>query len=394
VKYLATESGLVVIDAERPRVIVPELWIPRGESSVWDLPPMRDPYGDLPNAEAFGIAGAFGTTMMASGSSVTPMGIYGADCKQWCRSDLGVTIGTDPFGTGTTVQAITLSGAAAAPIEFYLEITLTGARGAATYKYGANGSAGAMIETGVLTSGVAHACIGLATGISINFPVGTYTLGDNYKGVVSQWSDQSGNSNHYAQASSAAAPFYELTSFNSRPTLHFSGTSTYMTCTSLILGSGNDQPFTVFLVGQALSIASSRVLFGMGSTTDNDPLFDLQVDSTGPAWGFSKRSDVGGVDVKTCSGGTANTNRHYFTIVNTGTTQLFYIDGAAVSLTFGGDLNVGTATMNRMSLGARVQAALTIPLACNVSEVWGINRAASTIELNASHSYFASTWSI
>lgn len=394
-RYLATESGLVLAQRERPRVAAPELWVPRAEGSLFDLPPMREPFGRLPKAEAFGVAGSYGTVMMASGSSVTPMGLFGAACKQWCRADQGITLNAVPYGIGTTIQAVTLTGSAAAPIDFYLEITSTGARGVAQYSYSATGLGG-WIETGVVTS-ASRALIGACTGITVNFPTGTYTDNDVYRGNVTQWADLSGNSNHYVQPNSANAPFYNLTAFGSRPTLHFdSGGLRHMYCSSLILGTGNDQPFTVILAAQAIGVGDSRALFGMGSTSDNDPLYDIVVDPSDTSWGFSKRSDAGGVDVKTCKSGagTADTNRHYYTLVNDGATQQFYIDGVLKSLTFAGDLNVGTATMDRMSLGARVQAAVTIPQTCNISEVWGIDRVATATELNAAHSYFSSLWSI
>ena len=390
-RYVARESGLVVAEREGPGVVRPELWLPKKRPGRrgFNLPPIREPYKDLPPLEAFGVAGAFATTMLGSGSGVTPMGLFGGNCKQWVRSDLGITIGTDPYGTGATLQAVTLTGSIAAPADFYLEITFTGSRGVATYKYGANGSAGAMIETGVLTS-ASHACIGALAGLTINFPVGTYTNGDNYKGVISQWSDQSGNGNHYVQSSSTAAPFYELTAYNGKPDLHFASGATWMTCTSLILGTGNDTPFSVFIAASVDAVTGNRVLFGMGNTGLANPLYDLQVDSSGPTWGFSKRDDSG--TVKTCQGGVANTLRHYFSLINDGQTQSFYIDGTLIALTNSGDLNVGATTLNRMSLGARVQAAISLVLACRIAEVWGIDRAATAVELNAAHSYFASRY--
>ena len=384
-RYRAAEYGLILVERGPVRRTAPDIWIPRG--GVVDLPPMRDPYGQLPKAEAFGVTGPVGTTLISGGSGASPVGIFGANCKLWCRSDMGITLGTDPFGAGTTVQAVTLSGQAATPIGLYIEITSTGARGTATFKYGALNSGGAMIETGVVTT-ASYALTGAATGITVNFPTGTYTSGDTYRGIVSVWADLSGFGNNFG--GSVAGPLYQKTNFGGGPAINFaSGSNAYMTCTSLALGSGNDQPFTVVLEARANGVASNRVLFGMGSTTDNDPLYDIAVDNTGPTWGFSKRSDAGGSDLKTCSGGTADTNKHYFTLVNDGQTQTFYIDGTLISLTNSGDLNVGTATFNQLSLAARVQAGVTLPLVCDVAEVWCIDRAASAIELTAAHSYFS-----
>lgn len=369
-----------LLSQPRSRVAAGNLWVP---PSIGDISPRRRRRAPL---QAFGGAGAFGSRFIASRAGATPIGIYGGRCRQWLKSDLGITIGTDPYGTGSTIQAVMLSGSAAAPIDFYLEIQTTGARGVATYKYGAAGSAGAMIESGVLTAAT-HACTGACSGITVNFPTGTYTAGDNYQGVVSTWADQTSFGNNATTPSSLTAPFYRLTNFAGGPSLAFSGVGTYLTTSSFVAATGNDTAFSVFLVAQAGGVAASRVLWGCGSTSLANPLYDLQVDSAGPNWGFSKKDDAG--TSKTCSGGTADTNRHYFSLINDGQTQTFYIDGSLVSLTSSGDLNVGTATLDRMTIGARLQAAATIPLGCNVREVWVVTGTPSAIELAASHAYLA-----
>jgi len=381
-RYLATEAGLMLTEPARQQILVPELWIP-SDRSVMDLPPMRDPFGKLPKAEAWGIGGGAATSLMAAGSGVSPIDIFGARCQQWCRADRGVLIGSAPFGTGATIQAVTFTGSSATPIDLLITIQTTGARGTATFAVAVNGTS---IESGVVTSAT-HACIGAATGITVNFPTGTYTSGDTYEGVATTWQDQSGFGNDYT-APTANAPYFKaaLASLGGGNGLKFRGATTYLTCSSLVLASGNNTAFTLFIEACIAGI-SNVDLVSCGSTTAGNPLWDLQLINTTPTWTFSKRNDVG--TPKTTTGGTPDLVKHYFTLVNDGATQSFYQDGSLVSLSSSGDLNVGVTTCDRMTIGGRLQAALTLSAGVDVAEVWGITGTPTPVELAAAHTYFA-----
>lgn len=77
--------------------------------------------------------------------------------------------------SGTTPQAVTLTGTPVAnPTSIVITISSTGARGAATFSWSLNGVTQA---TGVLTA--ATYALG-STGLTANFPTGTYTSGDLY----------------------------------------------------------------------------------------------------------------------------------------------------------------------------------------------------------------------
>jgi hypothetical protein len=385
-RYRATESGLVLAEREPVRpVAAPALWIPR-DGSLWDLPPLQDPYGKLPKAEAYGVAGACGAVLSTMGQGASPVGIFGARCKLWCRADAGVLLGTNPFGTGATIQAVTLTGQPAAPVDFFLEITSTGALGAFTYRYGAAGSGGAMIETG-LVGAATHNCIGAMAGVTIGFPAGTYTNLDNYVGVINTWTDLSGFGNDITSPSAATGAQYRLANYGGRPSLNLRGATTYMTCSSFVAASGNDTPFTIFMALRLNAVAADKVIFGCGSTTSNNPLCDFQLRSATPDYGFSKRDDAG--TTKTISGGSADIIKHNLVLANDGATQTLYQDGALVTLTSSGDLNVGTTTCDRMTIGGRLQAALTLSMPMDIAEIWGIAGTCSAIELNAANSYYA-----
>lgn len=370
-RYLATESGLVLAERERPLVAAPELWIPRS-GSVFDLPPMREPYQRLPKAEAFGVAGAFGTVMMGSGGPVTPLTIFGSRCQQWLKAIDGPQLATNPFSSGSSPPAVTISGQPVSPFEFRIEVNdVTGgtALGQAKYRYGVgnNGSSGTWIETG-LTTAATHNCIGLATGIQIQFPAGPYAANNVYQGIIASCQDRSGFGNNATNPTSGVQLYQ--TAYGGVPALAFLGG--YLTTSSLVLGSGNDQPFAVFMPAQLASVTSANgVIFGTGHTTDvNLPLYDLQLSIATPTWTFSKRDNT--ATTKTTSGGTPDTGRHVYALISDGTTQSFWIDNTQITLGSSGDINVGTMTCNRMTIGARVSTVVTLACGMNVPEFWGI----------------------
>lgn len=77
--------------------------------------------------------------------------------------------------TGTTPPAMTLSGTLAAPFDFVIQITTLGARGTAVFKWSSDG--GTTFTTGVTT---AATNVLTATGVTANWPVGTYAVDNLY----------------------------------------------------------------------------------------------------------------------------------------------------------------------------------------------------------------------
>ena len=115
-------------------------------------------------------------------------------------SDLETTLAGTPTAAGSSPPAVTLTGTRKFDgLGFYCEVT----GGGTTFKYGTNN--GSFLETGVtLTAGGTHSCTGVLTGLTINFPAGTYLDAQNWTGGCSTWEDQS-NSNHLTAASSAVS---------------------------------------------------------------------------------------------------------------------------------------------------------------------------------------------
>lgn len=153
-------------------------------------------------------------------------------CRLWLRADRGITITELGALTtaGTSPPAATFTGVPAATVRrMMVEITTGGDRGTALFKWSSDG--GLSYTTGVTTA--ATVALG-ATGITVNFPVGTYATDNVYSAYpgVGTWADQSINGNDLTQATTAQKPAYIPAGGagpNSLPSLLFTRTlSTYL----------------------------------------------------------------------------------------------------------------------------------------------------------------------
>ena len=185
--------------------------------------------------------------------------------KLWLRSDKGVTTVVSPVtAAGTAPPAVTITGsltagiaqtAAATPF-VEIDITLTGIRGTATFTWKLNG---VVQQTLQLTA--ATFVLG-GTGLTANFPAGTYTSDNTFKVNinVSAWADQSSNGNDVLQAAGASQPTYSTTDslFGNRPTVGFLGSSSQFLRTSSSIAQAS--PFTTIVV--ARSTVSNNQLCG------------------------------------------------------------------------------------------------------------------------------------
>jgi hypothetical protein len=96
------------------------------------------------------------------------------------------------FSSGTTPPAVTLSGTLTIAAPVYVKITTGGARGTAIFSYGVDSNGVNFIETGKTTAAT-YAMIGSATGLTLNFPVGTYTNNNVYQAVPATLRDKTAN---------------------------------------------------------------------------------------------------------------------------------------------------------------------------------------------------------
>lgn len=129
-----------------------------------------------------------------------------AGLVMWLVASRGVTLAGTPRATGTTPPVVTLTGQLEQSIALRVEIQTTGARGAATFRWSVDGG-----TTWVQQNQVTAATFLMgSTGITLNFPAGTYTNDNVFVGTVASWNDQSGRGNHTAQATAAQQPTVRL----------------------------------------------------------------------------------------------------------------------------------------------------------------------------------------
>lgn len=192
---------------------------------------------------------------------------WSSACVLWLRADLGITFVQGPvIATGTSPPAVTFTGSpASSKNSIVLTCTGAGTQTTATFSWTLNGIA--------QTPFTAAATVALTgTGITANFPVGSYTntpSADTYTSVVtvSSWADQSGLGNTAAQATAAAQPNFLPTGWpNGKPTLQWTGTS------GVYLGTGATVTLGAYSGFVVADTTVGGCLYGHGASTTNGGL--------------------------------------------------------------------------------------------------------------------------
>lgn len=167
-----------------------------------------------------GRARASATRAIARARPFNPAHVSGL--YAWYRASTGATLGTTPLATGTTPPAVTIAATDATQptaSALRIEITTTGARGTADFRWSVND--GATFEaSGVLTA----ATVALASAnVTVTFPLGTYTSDNVYRATCSQWNDRTSNALNLSQATVARQPVRQGrdTTLNNRPAMLF-----------------------------------------------------------------------------------------------------------------------------------------------------------------------------
>lgn len=188
------------------------------------------------------------TEAAAALHNATPFDILGGAAGgvlQWCRADLGITLGATPLASGTLPPAVTLSGTLAQALGVRIEIQTTGIRGTATFRWSTdNGTT--WTESSVVTA--ATYALG-TTGITANFPVGTYTNDNVYKATIATWADQSGAALDYTQATAGLQPvMLKAGGANSTQAMQFDGVDDELYNAAFDLPAPGTTPTYIFAV--------------------------------------------------------------------------------------------------------------------------------------------------
>jgi hypothetical protein len=198
----------------------------------------------------------------------------------WLRADLGITIVQGPVvATGTTPPAVTMTGTPASSTNtIVVTMTTPGVLGVALFSWSLNGVT-------QQTAQVTAASFPLAgTGITAQFPAGTYAANNVYTSVVtvSAWADQSGNAANALQATAANQPAYTASdaNFGGTPSILFAGNQ-WLKAVSF----GLSQPFTIYTLIR-LAASSEQVLLGVAASS---PPYIVYA-QTGSFWGLNATS--------------------------------------------------------------------------------------------------------
>jgi hypothetical protein len=168
-------------------------------------------------------------------------------------------------------------------------------------------------------------------------------------GAVAQWSDKSGNSNHWTQATTTKQPV------KSSSGILFDGTTDNLRCSNLnSLFTGLEKEHTIFIVAKPTSISSVATLFSAASTSSSFPRVTYRL-NTGKAE-FFRRGNSGESSNVTITSSEVETNNttHIFTANHNSNTQTnFWVDGNARHLFF--EKAISTMTIDRVTIGAHVR---------------------------------------
>jgi hypothetical protein len=193
-------------------------------------------------------------------------------CVLWLRADLGITaVMSAVTATGTSPPTVTLSGTplttqtiASTPY-VELDVTTGGALGTAVFQVKLNGT---VILTG-LNTGSSVALTG--TGLTASWAVGVSSTNDVYTANVlcSQWNDQSGQGNNFAQATNTMRPQATATDGpNGTATLTFVSANTTTLTKSAVIVQPNSATLSV-VAKWTSAPASNAYAINIGNSSTN-----------------------------------------------------------------------------------------------------------------------------
>lgn len=173
--------------------------------------------------------------------------------------------------------------------------------------------------------------------------------------AVTAWPDLSGLGNHGVQGTPALQGTREATGWNgSYPCVLLNGETSghHLTFDTGIIPSvlsGDDAPYTITWLAQVTqNPAGERYFWSAGNSGSANPWLFAGLSSL-DFWLFSQRDNVpAGTGNVLEAASTYDTNRHQFTLVNTGTVRTLYKDGAQISTA---TTNLGVCTYDRFTYG-------------------------------------------
>lgn len=172
--------------------------------------------------------------------------------------------------------------------------------------------------------------------------------------TVSAILNNTGSSDSFANSNTSLQPAYEANGWigsYTRPSMLCDGLNDYLACTTSLASSlvgGSDTPFTLFLVGQHLTVASGdRVMVGMFNSASTADIWDLFAHTATSQYESLKRDHA--TLPASLFGGTPDTSKHIVDVIHSGTNLSVNVDGSNI---ISAAQNVGSMTVDRMVIGA------------------------------------------
>jgi len=208
---------------------------------------------------------------------------------------------------------------------------------------------------------------------------------------VSAWADQSGLGNNASQGSAGNQPTWVAPTSGTNGNAHilFASASTeYMTANGAATPfSGSDKAFTLSAVFKKTTNVGTQNLFVLGRASSTTPVHQIYTNASSNYATF--RRDDASASAST-NGGTPDTSTHVLTVVFSGTTFSAWIDGA--NIINAAALNVGTATLDTLGIGAWSSTSVLQPFDGRICEIVVHDTALGTSDRQSMEAYLTSKW--
>lgn len=208
--------------------------------------------------------------------------------------------------------------------------------------------------------------------------------------AVSTWADQSGNARDMTRAGSNR-PTYKTAIQNGLAIVRFAAASFQsMLRSSDSMGlTGSDVPFSVAAVAKPTGTTGIQTIFGLGRAASNTPFHALRLNGANRQ--SVRRDDANSSKSISASGATAAW--HVWVFSFTGTAGTLRVDGALVG-SAGTDLDVGTITLDRFSVGALEGSSQSGPFDGDIGHVAVWSHAFDDSEVERVGHAYAVRWAI
>jgi len=171
---------------------------------------------------------------------------------------------------------------------------------------------------------------------------------------AASYPDLTGNGHVFEQGTADARPTFNATALNGRPALVFDGTNDVLVCTTSLasdLIGGEDKPCTIGLVLQ-VAVDAIGYVYSPTSSSAWQPHFALRT-HTSARWRIDKGDDDGVENECFTLNNARDDNPVVLIVRHTGQAISARANGAAVAFASTAS-NVGTLTLNELSLGGRL----------------------------------------